>query len=297
MQRVAVSPDLSLSRMVYGLWRLTNDADQSTSHVQAKIEACLAQGLTTLDHADIYGRYRGEAALGRALKAAPRLRDQIEIITKCDIVTTAAPYASARVKHYDTSAGHIERSVDRSLKELSTDRIDLLLLHRPDPLMDHRETGPALEKMIASGKVRAVGVSNFKPHDFSLLQSAMQTRLVTNQIELSLLASEPFTNGDLAWLQEHAIAPMAWSPLAGGRLFAAGQEKLTARLEELGRPFGADASAVAIAWLLRHPGGILPVMGANSLHRIARFADAFRVEMDRQDWFELYELARGKEVA
>ena len=222
MERVSLQKDVSLSRIVYGMWRLGDDADTSPSHVQAKIEACLAQNITSMDQADIYGDYGAEALLGQALKQAPGLRDRIEIVTKCDIVAPVGRYADARVKHYDTSAAHISRSIDTSLADLGTDHVDLLLIHRPDPLMDHHETGRALDDAVKSGKVRAVGVSNFRPWDWSLLQSAMETPLATNQIELSLSAHQAFVNGDIAHLQQHAIRPMAWSPLGGGDLMTGG---------------------------------------------------------------------------
>ena len=248
-----------------------------------------------MDQADIYGSYTAEALLGAALRQAPGLRERIEIVTKCDIVAPVGRHAGARVKYYDTSAAHITASVEASLREMATDRIDLLLIHRPDPLIDPDETGAALDGLVASGKVRAVGVSNFRPWDTDLLQSRMTARLVTNQIELSLTAHAALVNGDLAHLHQHKIAPMAWSPLAGGALAQAGA--LRAKLDALGLAAGTDWSAVAIAWLLHHPAGILPVLGTNSLARIARIADALHVPMDRQTWYELYTLALGREVA
>ena len=161
MERIDLTEGLSLSRLVYGMWRLGDDSDTSPAHVQAKVEACLAQGVTTMDQADIYGDYGAEALLGAAFRAAPGLRDKVELVTKCDIVAPVGKYATARVKHYDTSAAHIRASVDASLSSMATDRIDLLLIHRPDPLMDHYETGAALDALVAEGKVRAVGVSEF----------------------------------------------------------------------------------------------------------------------------------------
>jgi predicted oxidoreductase len=296
MERVPLGP-ISLSRLVYGMWRLGDDPDTSPGHVQAKVEACLAQGITTIDQADIYGGYTAEGLLGAALKAAPGLRDRIEIVTKCDIVAPVGRHSAARVKHYDTSAAHVTASVEASLREMGTDRIDLLLIHRPDPLMDQHETGKALDGLVAGGKVRAVGVSNFRPWDFTLLQSAMATPLVTNQIELSLGARAPFTNGDLAFLQERGIAPMGWSPLGGGHLRAEATAALSARLDALGAEAGTDWTAVAVAWLLHHPARVIPVLGTNTLSRIARISDALRVPMDRQTWFELLTLAQGHEVA
>ena len=296
MDRVDLG-QISLSRLVYGMWRMGDDADTSPAHVQAKIEACLAQGITSFDQADIYGGYTAEAILGAALRAAPGLRGQMEIVTKCDIVAPVGRHAGARVKHYDTSAAHINASVETSLREMAIETIDLLLVHRPDPLMDHRETGAALDALVAQGKVRAVGVSNFRPWDVRLLQSAMKTPLVTNQIELSLAAHDGFTNGDVAFHQEQGTPVMAWSPLAGGRLLAQADSRLRERLAEIGAAHGADWSAVAVAWLLRHPARILPVLGTNSLARIASISDALKVQIDRMTWFELYSLALGREVA
>ena len=296
MERVRLSADIQFSRVVYGLWRLADDTDTSAAHVQAKIEACLAQGITTMDHADIYGGYSGEAIFGRAIAASPALRDAIEIITKCGIVAPIGRHSDARVKHYDTGAAHITASVEASLRAMSTDRIDLLLIHRPDPLMDAEETGAALDELVASGKVRSVGVSNFRPYDFTLLQSAMNSRLVTNQIEMSLLRTAAFTNGEIAFLQERRLPPMAWSPLGGGRLFTGEETPLLTALNRVARDQDVDASAVAVAWLLHHPSRILPVMGTKSLDRISRIGDAIRVKIDRQTWFELYTLAIGHEV-
>nr|WP_085792840.1 aldo/keto reductase [Roseivivax jejudonensis] len=295
MSRISVADDLELSRIVYGMWRLSDDTDTSPEHVRAKIEACLDQGITTMDQADIYGGYEAEEVMGRAM-AGTDLRDRIEIVTKCDIVAPAGRYADRRVKHYDTSAAHIEASVDHSLRLMGTDRIDLLLIHRPDPLMDHHETGAALDAAVAAGKVRHVGVSNFKPHDWTLLQSAMNAPLVTNQIELSLLAHEGFTNGDVAFLQERGLPPMAWSPLGGGSLFAESSARLRARLDEIASAHDVDTAAVAVAWLLAHPARILPVMGTNTIERIRQLGDAEKVTLDRETWFELYTLALGHEV-
>lgn len=296
MNRVDLSSTLSLSRLVYGMWRLGDDENTSPMHVQAKIEACLSQEITTFDQADIYGDYGAESLLGACLKQAPHLRDKMEIITKCDIIAPVGRYADARVKYYDTSREHIFASVDNSLSNMSIDHIDLLLIHRPDPFMDHHETGKALDDIIASGKVRAVGVSNFKPHDWSLLSSAMSNTLLTNQIEASLLKPEAFTNGDIASLQEKGAPPMAWSPLGGGQLFDEAHTKLSSVLNTIAKAQDTDIGAVAVAWLLAHPANLIPVVGTNNLNRIKTISNALNVEIDRQTWFELYTAALGKEV-
>ncbi|ABD54859.1 aldo/keto reductase [Jannaschia sp. CCS1] len=288
---------VDMSRIVYGMWRLGDDNDTSPAHVQAKVEACLAQGITTMDQADIYGGYAAEELLGAALKAAPALRDQIEIVTKCDIVAPIGVHSDKRVKYYDTSADYITQAVDKSLKFINIDVIDLLLIHRPDPLMDHMETGACLDKLVASGKVRAVGTSNFRPWDWDLLQSAMETPLATNQIEASVLCHAPFTNGDVAFHQRHGQPIMAWSPLAGGALFGEEGADVHAVLDRIGADHGVGADAVAVAWLLRHPSNILPVMGTNNINRINSLSDAFKVTLDRQDWYEIYTAALGHDVA
>ncbi|WP_333695786.1 aldo/keto reductase [Phaeobacter italicus] len=295
MERIEIAPGLSLSRLVYGMWRLGDDSDTSTAHVEAKINACLEQGITTFDQADIYGGYAAEGILGQAIRANPALRAQMEIVTKCDIVAPMGRYADKRVKYYDTSRAHILSSVDTSLQEMAVDHIDLLLIHRPDPLMDHRETGAALDEVVASGKVRAVGVSNFRPWDWELLQSAMKTPLATNQIEISLSEIRPFTNGDLAFHQRQDHPLMAWSPLGGGGLMTS-SGGVADRLDTIASQQGVDRAAVAIAFLLRHPAHILPVLGTNNLDRIKRASDALKVDLDRETWFSLYEAALGQEV-
>ncbi|RJE79441.1 aldo/keto reductase family oxidoreductase [Paracoccus sp. JM45] len=296
MERVTLTEGLSLSRLVYGMWRIGDDTDTSVTHVRAKIDACLDQGITTLDQADIYGNYTAEAILGAALKADPGLRNKIELISKCDIVAPCGKYADVSCKHYDTSEAHIRASVESSLRDFGTDHLDLLLIHRPDPLLDHHETGGVLDALVREGKLRAVGVSNFRPWDVELLQSAMNTKLVTNQIEISLASVAPFNNGDLAFHQKRGDAVMAWSPLGGGSLMT-GDGPVAAVLDELANEFGVDRAAVAVAFLLRHPATIMPVLGTNSLSRIAAISDAAKVDLDRQQWFRLYQAALGHEVA
>ncbi|OSP56835.1 aldo/keto reductase family oxidoreductase [Pseudoruegeria sp. SK021] len=296
MPRVTLAPGLDLSRLVYGMWRLADDPDTSPDHVQAKIEACLSQGITSFDQADIYGGYTAEAILGRALKAAPHLRDQMQIVTKCGIKAAAGRHAATRIKHYDTSRRHIMASVESSLTDMAIEQIDVLLIHRPDPFLDPDDTGAALDALVTSDKVRHVGASNFAPHDWQLLQSRMSNPLITNQIEISLLASSPFRNGEIAFLHERRIPPMAWSPLAGGALFSPDHGLLSQRLSQIAAAQGVAASAVAIAWLLAHPAQILPVLGTNNLDRIARIGEACQVSLDRETWFDLYSLALGREV-
>jgi predicted oxidoreductase len=296
MERISLNKEISLSRIVYGMWRLGDDENTSPEHVRAKIDASLDQGITSFDQADIYGGYEAEEILGNALSGSD-LRNKMEIVTKCDIIAPVGRYTDARVKYYDTSRAHIIASVDHSLRLMGIDHIDLLLIHRPDPLMDHHETGAALDEVIASGKVRSVGVSNFRPYDWELLQSAMKNKLVTNQIELSVLAHDSFVNGDVAFHQRIGTPLMAWSPLAGGALFSGDHPDVMSVLSNVASQNNVDETAVAIAWLLAHPSRILPVIGTNSLERIKGMSAALDVKMDRQTWYEIYTAALGREVA
>ena len=179
---------------------------------------------------------------------------------------------------------------------MNIDYIDMLLIHRPDPYMDHNETGQALDTLIKSGKIGAVGVSNFKPHDWELLQSTMVNKLHTNQIELSLQSIDAFSNGDVAFHQKNASPIMAWSPLGGGKLMTESNQ-LTNKMDQIGTHYKVDRAAVAISFLLSHPANIIPIMGTNNIDRISKISDAFKVKMDRITWFELYTAALGREVA
>jgi predicted oxidoreductase len=293
-----LNPGLTLSRLAYGVWRLSEAADTSAQAVAGRIQACLDQGITTFDHADIYGGYSCEALFGAALRAQPGLKARMEIVTKCDIMLLSDQRPDNRVKHYDTSSAHVQASVERSLHNIGVDTIDLLLIHRPDPLMDHHALGACLDSLIQSGKVRAAGVSNFMPWDLDLLQSAMKNRLQTNQIEISLMQTRGLVDGQIAHAQRLGLPVMAWSPLGGGRLFgqAAAALRLRPALQRIAAEQGVDETAVAIAWLLHHPARIIPVLGTNDMQRITRMQDALRVTLDRQTWFELYSLANGVEV-
>ena len=296
MNRVSINDTLNFSQIIYGMWRLADGQNKDVKSVSNKINLCLDQGITTFDQADIYGDYSAESLFGLALKENKSLRNKIEIVTKCGIVAPCGKYADVPVKYYDTSKDHIDASVDASLKNMNIDYIDMLLIHRPDPFMDHNETGQALDNLIKSGKIGAVGVSNFKPYDWELLQSNMVNKLQTNQIELSLQSIDAFSNGDISFHQKNATPIMAWSPLGGGKLMTE-NTKLTNKMDHIGSHYNLDRSAVAISFFLSHPANIIPVMGTNNADRISRISDALKIKMDRVTWFELYTAALGREVA
>ena len=296
MKRIKINENIDFSQIIYGMWRLADGEINDAKSVTDKINLCLDQGITTFDQADIYGDYSAEALFGIALKEDKSLRNKIEIVTKCGIVAPCGKYADVPVKYYDTSKKHIDASVNASLKNMNIDYIDMLLIHRPDPYMDHNETGQALDTLIKSGKIGAVGVSNFKPHDWELLQSSMVNKLHTNQIELSLQSIDAFSNGDVAFHQKNASPIMAWSPLGGGKLMTESNQ-LTNKMDQIGTHYKVDRAAVAISFLLSHPANIIPIMGTNNIDRISKISDAFKVKMDRITWFELYTAALGREVA
>ena len=296
---IAFHKNLSpFSALVYGAWRMADGSDTSAQTALKKIKLCLDLGITTFDHADIYGDYRCEALFGEALKLDPGLKHKMQIVSKCGIKLISSQYPARSVKHYDTSAAHIRYSVDNSLQRLGVERLDALLIHRPDPFMNAHETGACLDALVKEGKIAAAGVSNFSVTDFDLLQSTMQTPLVTNQLELSLLAQHAFLDGSVSQCQQHQIRPMAWSPLGGGRLFGdeAAALRLRPALQRLAQELAVDVDAVAIAWLLAHPAGIVPVVGTNNLDRMARLGDALKVRMDLETWYALWTLAAGQEV-
>jgi len=287
------------SRLVAGVWRL-GEWGMDTRGLLNFIHGCLDLGITTFDNADIYGGYACEGLFGAALAAEPGLRDRLELVTKCGIQLVTGNRPGNRVHHYDTSRDHIIGAAENSLRELHTDTLDLLLIHRPDPLMDADEVAEAFGALWAAGKVRHFGVSNFLPWQFHLLQSRLDLPLVTNQIELSVLHLAALHDGTLDHAQRLRVPPMAWSPLAGGRLFDAHDERagrVRAALEAVGQELGgAAADQVALAWLLRHPARVLPVLGSGRMERIHAAAMAEGLTLDRQQWFAIWEASAGREV-
>ena len=289
-----------VSRLIWGAWKAWNSETLSAPKALAgMIDACLAQGITTFDHAAVYGGYRMEELFGRALAEWKGDRAAIEIVTKCGIQAVSPQMPDTRAKHYDTSASHIAASLDRSLKMLGVEYVDLLLIHRPDPFMDADDAARGLEAALASGKARHVGVSNFSPSQFSLLQSRLSAPLVTNQIQFSLLHVDPLFDGTFDQAQELRRAPMVWSPLGGGRLFSDADPqgaRVKATLTDLAATYECEPAALALAWLLAHPARPAPILGTNRPDRLGAMARSEAIKLDRQDWFALLEAARGVPV-
>lgn len=286
-----------LSPLVAGAWRMA-DWQWSAQERLRWIEQCVELGVSSFDHADIYGGYQVEALFGEALALAPGLRDRIQLVGKCGIKLVSDARPAHRLKHYDSSAAHIVASAEASLRALRAERLDLLLIHRPDALMDADEVAGAFEALRAAGKVAHFGVSNFTPAQFELLAS--RAALTTNQIELHPLHREPLTDGTLDQLQRLRVRPMVWSPLAGGRLLGGGGEverRVQAALARVGERHGASAATIAFAWLLRLPSRPVPVAGSRRIDALREAVQALQVRLDAQDWTEVWQAASGHEVA
>jgi predicted oxidoreductase len=279
-----------VSPVIYSFWRALEDPDGiSYRTVQAKLDACLDLGITTFDHADVYGNYQIEALFGKAIKESHVKREDIIISTKCGINHIDASRPEYRTKHYDSSPGHIFKSVEQSLKNLGTDYIDILLLHHHDPLMDADETASALTTLVKKGQVRHVGVANFTVHQHQLLQSRLSLPIITNHLELNLLNIKPITDGTLDFIKQQYSRPLAWSPLAGGRLVDKHDEptfNIRAALKKVSANYGINEEQLAIAWLLKL--GALPIVGTNDLARIKNATSAVNIELDKQDWYDIY---------
>lgn len=293
---MSTPPPFALPRIVVGLWRLA-DWQRTASETADWTAQCLDQGLSAFDLADVYGGFQCEELFGDALRSRPELRDRMQIVTKCGIRIVSERRPEVTRHHYDTSYEHIVRSAENSLAVLYTDRLDLLLIHRSDALLDADETARAFDDLHRAGKVLAFGASNFPPAQFELLASRVDAPLVTNQIEASVLHLDAFQDGTLDQAQRLRLAPMAWSPLAGGRLFAADQraERVRAALAEVGAAHGdAPIDTIAFAFLLAHPAGLIPITGSGRLERIRAALDADKLQLTREQWFRIWTASTGE---
>ena len=310
MDKISIGESkLSSSPLAYGCWRIARSGDikKDLETARTAILAAVEAGYTLFDHADIYCHGRAETAFGEVLRENPGLRKKLIIATKCGIRFMGEPPGSPQ--RYDFSAEHIIRSCENSLKRLSIDRIDLYQLHRPDWLMDADEVAVALSALHRSGKVREFGVSNFRPSQVSLLQRALQQKLeqplAVHQVEISLARLACFTDGVLDQCQALNLTPLAWSPLAGGLLGDGASELLpsqegyktsaiNAALDEIATARGATRTAVALAWLMKHPAKIIPIIGSVQPERIRAAAAAASIDLTREEWYRLLIAARGE---
>ncbi len=295
VSKLNVSERLSLSRLSLGVWRM-NQWNLSDEALRTLFESVVELGITTIDHADIYGGYTCEERFGTIVPSS--LRQKMQLVTKCGIKLVSPNRPEHRLKTYDTSAKHILASVDTSLKNLRTDYLDALLLHRPNPLMNADELAEAFTALRKSGKVLEFGVSNFTPSQISLLQSRLSFKLITNQIEFSVLHLAPMYDGTLDQAQERAMPPMAWSPLAGGRLFGEGEQawRVRSELSSIAHELGRSLEQVALAWIMKHPSKPMPILGSGKFERLKDTANADSLTLSDEHWFRILRASTGGDV-
>ncbi len=300
VDKVTIAPQgPEFSELVQGYWRLA-DWGMTPQERLTFLKKHIELGVTTVDHADIYGGYECEKLFGEALALDKSLRSDIQIVTKCDINLCTPKNPDRKINHYDTSASHIYQSVNNSLERLGVDDIDLLLIHRPDVLMDADEVAEAFSELHKVGKVKHFGVSNFTPRQFELLQSRVSKSLVTNQVEINPLNFEVAHDGTLDQLQMLRTRPMAWSCLAGGEIFAGQTEqakRVREELELIRQEVGAQSiDQVIFAWIRRLPSKPLPIIGSGKIDRVKAAVDSLDIELTREQWYRVWLASKGHGV-
>lgn len=280
--------------MKWGTW----GAQLNTVEMAKLIQSCVDIGVTTFDHADIYGGHTTEAEWGQAFEKSNIKREHIQIITKCGIMMPSDQRPNLKAKHYNTSADHIIYSVETSLKNLKTEYIDMLLIHRPSPIMNPNEIIKAIDKLKLNGKIRQFGVSNFTTSQVELLNSIINVDC--NQIEISPFELSSLTNGVLDQCMLKEIIPMAWSPMGSGKLFANSSDpKLLnqrERLSNVAKKYDWQMDEMIYLFLLHHPAEIYPVVGSSKIKRIKTAVDCMNISISDAQWFEIWSAATGVEV-
>jgi predicted oxidoreductase len=310
--------DLHVSRLAYGCMKLGGSWDHAPISAEterlanAAVDAALECGITFFDHADIYTCGKSETVFGRLLAGRPGLRDQIVLQSKVGIRFANDAYGSGEPHRFDFSREHILRSTEAILARLGCERLDLLLLHRPDPLVEPEEVAAAFDALHAAGKVRHFGVSNHTPAQIGLLARHVRQALVVNQLEFSLaqpalvvegiLANRPegpqesaLAAGLLDHHRAHDISVQAWSPFGHGKLLAS-EHPAAALLARLAQEKSVAPEAIALAWILRHPAGIQPIIGSTRADRIRAAAAATTISLSREEWYSLLAAARGRKM-
>lgn len=282
-----------VSPAIYGFYRW-DEVENISSTMEKIVNLCLDLGINTFDHGDSYGGYHCEEVFGDLLYKKTIKRDDVVLFTKCGLKTPNANDTETRVKHYNTSGDHIIKSVESSLRKLKTDYIDIFLLDHLDPISDLETTAQTLENLKKSGKIKNIGVANFSVFEHQLLATYLSTPIVTNHIELNLLNVQAMDNGQVDYIKQRYMRPLASTPLADGRI-ATGQDdqaiRVREKLEEISSKYNTDIESVAAAWLIKL--GALPLIGTTDENRIKNIANAFNIDLDHQDWYELYNTTRG----
>ncbi|MFD1003517.1 aldo/keto reductase family oxidoreductase [Ohtaekwangia kribbensis] len=295
MQKIYLSDaGPKVSPAVYGFYRWDTELENAPASMERIVALCLELGINTFDHADIYGSSQCEELFGALLSKKSFKREDIVLFTKCGLKVPQAGDSSIRVKHYDTSAAHINQSVENSLRKLKTDYIDIFLLDHLDHVSNLEETAIALEKLMKSGKIRNIGVANFSVFQHQLLASYLHTPIVTHHLELNLLNTSALDNGQIDYIKQRYMRPLVSAPVASGRIATGTDEqavRVRKKLQEMAAKYTVDIESVAVAWLIKL--GALPLIGTREEQRIRNIANAFNIQLDHQDWYELYTASRG----
>ncbi|MDD0824770.1 aldo/keto reductase [Mannheimia sp. AT1] len=299
MQYTSLTKDLSFSRIIQGFWRL-DKWQQTPQQTLTFIHQLLELGITTFDHAACYGGFTTEGCFGQALALDKSLREKMTLVSKCGILYPNQELPEIKSHYYDNSYEHIVWSAERSIQQLQCEQLDVLLIHRLSPCADPEQIARAFEILHQAGKVRHFGVSNYTPAKFSMLQSYVKQPLITNQIEISPLHLNAFDDGSLDFLLEKRIKPMAWSPLAGGRLFDKTDKQgiaIATQLLEIGKTKDEDRlDVLALAWLLSHPAHIMPILGSGNIERVRNAADALKITFTEEEWIKVYVASQGFDI-
>jgi predicted oxidoreductase len=281
-----------VSPAIYGFYRW-NEVEDAAETMERIVNLCLELGINTFDHADIYGGYQCEKLFGDLLGKGSFKREDIVLFTKCGVRLPHPSQPGVRVKHYDTSREHILRSIDSSLRNLKTEYIDIFLLNHFDPTSNMEEAAITLQRLKETGKVKNIGIANFSVFQHQQFASYLKTPVVTNHIELNLLNTAALDNGQIDYIKQKFMRPLASAPLAEGRI-ADGKDPQAVRvrykLNEISKKYGVDMESIAVAWIVKL--GAQPLIGTTDGQRIRNIVNAFNIDLDKQDWFELYEVSR-----
>ncbi|AVQ34268.1 oxidoreductase [Staphylococcus muscae] len=301
MKKIKINQHVSYSNLIQGFYR-ADKWQMSTQEMNRFLHELVERGITTMDHADIYGKYTVEKMFGEALALSPELRDQIQLVTKCGIVQPNDIYPDQTAHRYDLSETHIKRSVERSLQQLQVDYIDTLLIHRPSPLMKPCQITDALKSLVDEGKIRAFGVSNFRRSQYELLNDCLKDdrfHIAVNQVEVSPYMLQSFHDGTLDDMYKDKVKIMAWGPFAGGRLFDKDDEtaqRVLPVLQRIAKAHDTSVEAIVVAWLTRHPATIMPILGTHRLDRVDAAIAGLDVTLHDQEWFDIYTAAQGYDI-
>ena len=296
MERIYLSDaGPKVSPAIYGFYRWNEETVLNSLTMEKIIDQCLELGINTFDHAKYYGAYKCEELFGKVIRERSIKREDIVIFTKCGLRLPHPARPEIRVKYFDSSSKHIRESVEDSLTKLKTEYIDIFLLDHLDPLTDLEETALTLSKLKESGKVKNIGIMNFSVFEHQLLASYLKEPIVTNHIELNLLNTSALDNGQLNYIKQRYMRPLASAPLAAGRISIGTDDeavRVRRKLQEIAPKYNADIESIAVAWLIKL--GALPLIGTTNIQRIKNIVSAFDIDLDQQDWYELYWAARNE---